>query len=313
MGSTYVSICNFILIYICLTSNSKPPAHCSAGHCTLLRWCRDHCAIHPGRVWLHNRMNGVLWPWDIIAHMRNTPGHEEFFHWLHDPPTEGSQRCLEYWDHVSGLPFYEKLNITNPGMTVPLSWHMDGVKVYKTQKVWAYSFASAIKKGASIHSKSLFLLFRDNVMVKPHTHNAVGKLIGYVMDILASGEYPAKDSEGKSFPPESLEGQRAGSYFAGGWRLAFACFKADLEGRVLVHQLVRNWASDSICERCLASKHPNGFSYGDFSNKAGYFECMLSHEQFLMLQPVDKVSAWTNVRGWDITRNLDESCWQWFG
>ena len=221
---------------------------------------------------------------------------------------EASARCAEYWERVSHLPFFEKLDVKNPEKTIPLSWHMDGVKVFKTQKVWAYSHSSAIRKGPSIDTKTLFLLFRDNVMVKPHTHDAVGNLIAYVMDVLQAGMFPSKDPDGNPFPPHSVQAQRAGAYFAGGWCAAFACFKADLEGRVLAHKLVRNWASDSICEHCLASKLPQ-FTYGDFSDSAAYWDCMFTHQQFLMLNPPGKTSSWVNVRGWDISRNLDEP---WF-
>ena len=271
------------------------------------RWCRDHCKIQPDCVQLHNRKNGVLWPWDVLADMWDSPGHSDFFSWVHDPKDEANHRCEEYWNRVSHLPFYKKLVIKNPGKTIPLSWHMDGVKVYKTHKVWAYSHSSAIRKGQSIDTKTLFLLFRDSDMVKPHTHDAVAKLIAYTMDVLQSGVFPDKDVDGNSFRQNSKEAKRAGSYFAGGWCAAFACFKADLEGRVMAHKLVRNWASDSICEHCLASKLPQ-CSYGDFTNAAAYWECMLTHEQYLMLNPPGKTSAWTSVRGWDITRNLDESC-----
>lgn len=285
-----------------------------SGFSALPRWCKDHCQIHPQRVQLHNRMNGVLWPWDILAHLWESPNHSSFFAWVHDPPSEAQQRCQEYWDRSSHLPFYSKLKLTNPGMTVPIAWHMDGVKVFKTQKVWAYSHSSAVRKGPSIESKILFLLFRDNFMVKPHTNDCVAKLIAYVMDTLGSGVFPSVDENGKAFPANSMEARRAGTTFAGGWRAAFACFKADLEGRVLTHKLVRNWASDSICEHCLASKLPQ-FTYSDFTDRAAYWECMFTHEQFLLLNPPGKTSAWVNVRGWDITRNLDEpwnhssSCW----
>lgn len=214
-------------------------------------------------------------------------------------------RCSEYWDHVSHLPFFSELELTNPTMTVPLSWHMDGVKVYKTQKVWCYSYSSAIRKGPSIDAKSLFLLFRDVDMVKPHTNDCVAKLVAYVMSVLQSGKFPTRDHEGNRFPVQSVEAKRAGSYFAGGWSLAFACFKADLEGRVLAHKLIRNWSADNVCERCVATKIPR-FSYADFSDNAPYWECVFTQNQILLLNPPGKTSEWTRVKGWDYSRNLDE-------
>ena len=190
-------------------------------------------------------------------YMWDSPGHSDLFSWVHDPKDEASHRCEEYWNRVSHLPFYKKLVIKNPGKTIPLSWHMDGVKVYKTHKVWAYSHSSAIRKGQSIDTKTLFLLFRDSDVVKPHTHDAVAKLIAYTMDVLQSGVFPYNDLWRKSIPTNfktSPNGQ--GLTLLVGWCAAFACFKADLEGRVLAHKLARNWASDSICEHCLASKLP---------------------------------------------------------
>ena len=238
--------------------------------------------------------------------MWNSPGHKDFLEWVHDPVEEVSLRCAQYWSNVCSLPSHAALDIPVPSMTVPISWHMDGVKVFKTQKVWAYSFASCIRKGTSIATKSLFLLFRDSDMIKPWTHDSVGKLIAYVMKTLQTGCFPTCDYDGSPFEPGSTKALRAGTPFAGGWRGVFACFKADLEGRVLAHKLVRNWASDSVCERCIASKLPQS-SYGDFSDAAVYWDCMFSHEQFLMLNPPGKTSVWVDVPGWDISRNLDVS------
>lgn len=273
------------------------------------RFCRQHCDMQPGLVQLHNRKNGVLWPWDFLSTLWNSPGHVDFFEWVHDPKDQASMRCSEYWDRVSHLPFFAELNLENPAMTIPLSWHVDGVKVYKTHKAWCYSHASALKKGPSINSKSLFLLFRDGDMIKPFTHDAVAKLISYAMDVLQSGRYPEKDEQGKRFPDGSVQAEKSGAYFAGGWSAAFACFKGDLEARVMVHKLVRSWNSDSICERCLASKLPQ-FSYANFSDNAPYMDCLLDHDQIVLLNPPGKTSEWIHVKGWDYSRNLDEP---WLG
>ena len=263
------------------------------------------CAIQPGLVTLHDRQNGVIWPWDVLHYLWNSPNHSEFFAWVHDPPEEANQRCAEYWSRSSHLPFYQKLTIDNPETTIPIAWHVDGVKIYKTHKAWVYSFSSAIKKGPSLISKSLVLLFREAVMVKPFTHDAVGRIVAYIMKVLQTGLFPSQDFSGNDFPKESVEEIRSGTPFAGGWKGAFACFKADLEARVLVHKLVRNWASDSMCEHCLASRLPQ-FTYGDFSDRAAYWECMFTHEEFFLLNPASRQSTWLNVPGWDKDRNLDE-------
>lgn len=251
---------------------------------------------------------GIIWPWDILHFFWTSDGHKRLLSWIHDPGEQAPLRCKEYWEHVQHLPFFEKLQMerSDHHRTIPLAWHMDGVKVYKTHKAYVYSFSSLIRKGPSLDTKCLTLLVRDGDLVKPHTHNDIGILIGYIMKVLSTGNFPTTNERGEPFKGGTLEASRAGQPFAGGWRCAFAAFKADLEARVMVHQLTRNWASDSICEHCLASKNEE-FSYGDFSDNAAYLECMFDHNQFLMLNPPHRQSTWIQVQGWDKDRNLDVS------
>ena len=224
---------------------------------------------------------------------------------MHDPPEEASFRVKEYWEKLAHLPCYHDLNLREPENTVPISWHCDGVKVYKTQKCWVYSFASCIRKGPSLESKMMFMLFRENEHVKGKTHDSVARLIAYSMRVMMTGLFPAKDCDGNPWPEGSPQARRSNTPFAGEWKFAFSTFKADLEARVACHKLVRNYASNSICEHCLASKLDNGFQYGDFSDRAAYLECMFTHEQFVLLNPPDKQSVWLDVPGWHKDRNVD--------
>ena len=163
------------------------------------------------------------------------------------------------------------------------------------------------RKGRSIDTKMLTLLFREHDMNKPGTHDDVGYLIGWIMKVLRSGKFPSLDMSGKLWPQGSPESTQAGKCFAGGWKCEFAAFKADLEARVIVHKLVRNWASNSICEHCLASKKP-ALNYANFRDDAPFLDHIFTHSEFLLLNPPDRQSAWTCVRGWDKDRNLDDPC-----
>ena len=207
------------------------------------------------------------------------------------------------------LEFYQKLGLRKEDWPhcIPLSWHVDGVKVYRSQKAWVYSFGCCTRKGASIDTKLLFLLFREQHMVKPATHDDVGTLIAYVQQVLMTGMYPDTQWNGSPWPKNSVEAGRAGKPFAGGWRAYFAAFKSDLEARALVHKMVRYWNSNSICEHWLASKLPQ-LSYGDFTDGAAYMQYMLSHDGFLELNPADRQSTWTAVPGWTKDRNLEVPC-----
>ena len=161
------------------------------------------------------------------------------------------------------------------------------------------------RKGRSIDTKMLTLLFREHEMNKPGTHDDVGNLIGWIMKILRGGKFPALDMDGKLWPRGTTERANAGREFAGGWTCEFAAFKADLEARVIVHKLVRNWASNSICEHCLASKK-SALNYANFRDDAPFLDHIFTHSEFLLLNPPDRQSSWRCVRGWDKDRNLDD-------
>lgn len=107
--------------------------------------------------------------------------NNKFIEWVHDPPSEAQHRAQEFWEKLSHMPFYADLNLTDPQSTIPLSWHCDGVKIFKTHKAWVYSFASCVRKGPSVDSKLLTLLFRDQEQLKPQTHDSIGRIIAYVM------------------------------------------------------------------------------------------------------------------------------------
>ena len=216
--------------------------------------------------------------------------------------------CEEYWKHVAHLPFYKDLQIEEEDWDhcIPKSWHVDGVKIYKSQKAWVYSLAACTRKGPSVATKLLFLLFRETEMAKPATHDDVGHIISYVMEVLRSGAFPHKQWDGADWEPGSLQAQRAGLPYAGGWIACFASFKADLEARALVHKMVRHWACNSICEHCLASKL-SPLTFGDFTDNAAYLRFMLTHEEFLELNPPERQSSWTAVRGWTKDRNVEDS------
>ena len=152
----------------------------------------------------------------------------------------------------------------------------------------------------------MVLVLRETLVIKFKTHDAIGRLIGYIMDCLLTGLYPEKDWNGSDFHPGSVQAQRAGTPFAGGWRVAFAGFKSDLEARVLIHKFVQNWTSTAMCERCPASRLCGEYSFGDFRLDDAYLRDAYSHEDYLRTCPASRLSAWTHVRGWEIHRNLED-------
>lgn len=245
----------------------------------------------------------ILWPWDFFAWLWNT---ERFSGWVSQ--RDASTACRDFWGECEHLSFYSKLGLrrSDHSKVVPLVWHTDGVKMYRNSKEWVYSCASACRKGTSLRTKFVVLVLRETLVIKFKTHDAIGRLIGCIMDCLLTGLYPEKDWNGSDFHPGSVQAQRAGTPFAGGWRVAFAGFKSDLEARVLIHKFVQNWTSTAMCERCPASRLCGEYSFGDFRLDAAYLRDAYSHEDYLRTCPASRLSAWTHVRGWEIHRNLED-------
>ena len=283
-----------------------------------LRWCKVVCFIQPSSVEIPllvttsdgdelemMKDTAIIWPWDFFAYLWK---NGKFLQWIADDPDQAADRNIEYWNHCEGLEFFDQLQLSPDqyGSCVPVFFHTDGVKIYKNQKAWVYSMSSACRKGPSMSTKMVFILVRDAMVVKSKTHDAIGRLAGYIMDTLMTGRFPTRDSEGNPFPPGTQSAERAGQYFAGGYCMAFAGFKGDWEARVIVHKLKRSYRSTFICEHCMAS-YKEDFTFADFRPTARSQAIRFSHNEFLMLNLMDDQSAWTSVKGWTKDRNLEET------
>ena len=280
------------------------------------------CAVHPSPVDIPlsvTNVNGdeaeqmvstaVIWPWDFFSHLWESG---KFLQWIADEPNEASRRTREYWSHCEHLDFFNRLGLSpeDCGFCVPLYFHTDGVKIYKNQKAWVYSLSSACRKGPSVSTKLVYILARDTMVVKHKTHDAIGKLSGYICDTLMSGCFPRRDHEGNDFEPGSPAAMRAGEPFASGWSMAFAGFKGDWEARAIVHKMTRYYRTTFICEHCMAS-YKMDFTFGDFRPEANSQAIRFSHNDFLLLNPPNGQSSWLHVKGWTKDRNLEESL-TWF-
>ena len=283
------------------------------------RFCQHVCTIHPDTIQIPlvvtnvqgdelemMKDTAVIWPWDFFAYLTESGN---FLQWVSDDPSQASSRTTQYWTHCEGLDFFARLGLgpNEYSSCVPLFFHTDGVKIYKNPKAWVYSLSSTCRKGTSTTTKLAFLIIRENEIIKGKSHDAVGKLIGYMVDVMMTGCFPRLDHEGNKFPQGSQQSQRAGTPFASGWSMAFAGFNGDWEARVVVHKLTRYYRSTFICEHCMASYRPE-FTFADFRTTANSQSKRFTHEEFLMLNPANDQSSWTHVRGWTKDRNLEDPC-----
>ena len=213
------------------------------------------------------KMHPTAWPWDALNWLYRT---DKLFSWASNDTDRVHEECDAYWRKLAK----ESMDVKGPDarMTFPLNWHADGVRVYKQQKCWVYSYSCALKKGPSLSSKLMLLLVREPLLRKPDTHDAIGKVIGWIQRVLQTGLFPPTDFMGSAWPPDSLEAARANLPFAGGYKCAFSAFKGDWEARAVIHKLQRSYNHNNICEHCPASKLDNGFNYRDFSLNAPYLD-----------------------------------------
>jgi hypothetical protein len=161
----------------------------------------------------------------------------------------------------------------------------------------------ARKRGNSLENKTVLAIVRDSMLAKPHTMRWHVLSLSFARHCQLA--YPLCDWKGNPWPSNSREHALAGTPFArhDGWRCAFAAFKGDLEARVMVHKMVRNYMANMICEHCPAGKL---LSYADFRRNAPWTSVRFSHQEFLDLNPPNRQSAWTNVPGWTKDRNLED-------
>ncbi|CAE7521097.1 unnamed protein product [Symbiodinium sp. CCMP2592] len=251
------------------------------------------------------RDTAITWPWDVLNWLHR---NDKLFQWASNDPNPDKVQAMntEYWTRLGNEESVKLLDLKDPATTFPIFWHADGVRVYKHQKCWVYSYSCALKKGPSLSSKLLLLLVRETLLVKPRTHDRIGEVVGWIQRVLQSGKYPDKDINGQSWPIGSREEGLANLEFAGGYKFAFSAFKGDWEARVLIHKLQRSYNHTNICEHCPACKSNNAFNYRNFSPDAAYLDVSFTHAQYLLMTPPEFHSSWLNVPGWTKDRNLEE-------
>ena len=243
----------------------------------------------------------ILWPWDTLD-LLHEQGRIDSFITDHPDP---SVRTRLYWQKSAHLDFTKDLDLSEPARTIPLCWHNDGVQMYRNQKAHVFSFSAATCKGPTLSTKMVLCVVRDAMVLKPDTFDEIGLLVKYIMDCMSLGVYPLRNEHGAEFEPGSRERDRAGQPCKHGWRAVFSAWKGDLEARVSTHKLLRNYMATNICEHCLAGQK-GLFPFRDFSRDANWRQTLLTHQQFLDLNPIDKQSVWAAIPGWRKERNLED-------
>ncbi len=123
------------------------------------------------------------------------------------------------------------------GMTIPISFHGDGVPVAGIGKSWSksvdvFSWSSCLSSGSTATKTFLIFLVHKLLTVSSeqhHTMNTFWTHLRWSFEWLEKGVWPDVNPEGAKFDPKSPEGQRALKSLAGGWRCKLWALKGDLE------------------------------------------------------------------------------------
>ena len=214
----------------------------------------------------------------------------------------------EYWGNVQhqewgrAHPLFE-LEPTDREHTIPIVYHVDGVEFSNSGEAHCWSWASALSKGATWHTKRLAGL----LVTESATGQSVQDMVAFFVwsgQALLSGCFPLVDHLGQAFPAGSWRGRMAGQPLAGPWRGAFVGTKHDLKARAAEHRLHRHYGANFICDLCLACKHIRPLWFTDFGSEAPWRGTLFSHERYLQTTPLADRSPWCAMPGFHNSRML---------
>ena len=186
---------------------------------------------------------------------------------------------------------------------VPLTFHQDGVEMFRDVEVNVWSWASALTLGNDLETKfPLCLVWEEDMPTKKLRYDAnkvVRRYIDYCLQALESGVWPDV-----GFYGEPLRGSRrkAGELLCGGeWQALFAGWKGDGKARKVENNFNRGWDSTFICFECAAAAPfktaPPQLHYTHVGPDAPWRLTRICHEMYMR---TDGSSPWALVRGWHL-------------
>ncbi|CAK9020809.1 30S ribosomal protein S6 [Durusdinium trenchii] len=138
--------------------------------------------------------------------------------------------------------------------------------------------------------------------VRDQVNETMAELVSWSLEQASRGIAPTTGFYGEEFLPTSHRAKLAGQTLAGGHKLCYFGFKADLKARKEAHHFARNYACLQMCERCDACQYKSNstseYSYKIMGPTARYADHLVSHEEYLAT--TSKISPWARVAGFQI-------------
>jgi hypothetical protein len=170
-----------------------------------------------------------------------------------------------FWDNNCGL----QSSLQN--MCVPISFHSDGVVIFKYGEMTIWSWSCPIVRGEALHTKHVVCVVPTSLLA-PNTEAEIVQILAWSLMSLKHGVFPSENHLGSDWDSvgDNFRHNLSGKQLAANYRGIFMFWKGDHKERKRVHQLQRSWQSNYICERDMAAKHVTELSFGDTTATAGW-------------------------------------------
>ena len=151
---------------------------------------------------------------------------------------------------MEGNPIRDRVDLGSK--CIPLGFHGDEVPITGKGKCWCKSmltFEWCSLLGQGLTCDRMFWVWGsfDKLLEEEVTLHVFWKVISWSFFWLQQGKWPTTDWNGNSYPVNSIEGQRAGSFLAGGYYAIIWAVMGDLDYLCKTLLLPRSTSSQPCC------------------------------------------------------------------
>ena len=197
-----------------------------------------------------------------------------------------------FWTQHVQLPVEKQKDV------IPISWHSDGVIVFKFGEMTVWSWSSPLVRGDALNTKHIACVLPTS-LVSSYTESQVVAVLSWSLKSMMVGKYPESNHLGKTWLDISDQSRAnlGGKNLRGRFLAVHLFWKGDHKERKRVHELTRSWQHNYVCERDLASKVIQELTYGDASSTAGWrLTAFGSHLDHTSTSPWKQISTFSHAR-----------------
>ena len=168
-------------------------------------------------------------------------------------------------------------------VVAPLRIYGDDCEHFKNQSCLIMSWSSPLCSLPVKQSRFLITALPLPEVVSNDTLNRINTYVGWSMQALYEGKWPALDPDGEPWPPGSDRAKLAGTDLdpVFGSRAMIGQLAGDWKFLKEVLHLPRHYNRRDMCHECLAVHHGEGPPFSDFGDEAEWADTEYTHEDYL--------------------------------